>query len=106
MLEVTFDNKSKFEKHVTTISNKANRKLNALAIVTPYIDLTKKQMFYSRALNNKINRLHGRCVRIIYNHKTSPFNKLLEKDNSVSTHYRNIEALAISMYEVANRSSH
>ena len=63
-------------------------------------------MFYSRALNNKINRLHGRCVRIIYNHKTSPFNKLLEKDNSVSTHYRNIEALAISMYEVANRSSH
>ena len=42
------------------------------------------------------------AVCIIYNHKTSPFNKLLEKDNSVSTNYRNIEALAIGMYKVAN----
>ena len=40
-------------------------------------------MFHSRALNNKIYRLHERCLRIIYNDKTSTFNELLEKDNSV-----------------------
>ena len=33
LLWVTFDNKLKFEKHINTISQKANRKLNA-----PYMD--------------------------------------------------------------------
>ena len=59
-------------------------------------------MFHTRALNNKINRHHHeRCLRIIYNDKTSTFNELLEKDNSVSIHYSNIQALAIEMYKVA-----
>ena len=59
-------------------------------------------MFYSQALNNKINRLHERCLLIIYNDKPSTFNELLEKDNSVSIHYKKIQALAIEIYKVAN----
>ena len=39
---------------------------------------------------------------IIYNDKTSIFKELLEKDNSASIHYRNIQALATEMYKVAN----
>ena len=57
---------------------------------------------YSRALNNKLNRLHERCLRIIYSDKTSTFKELVEKDNSVSIHHRNIQALAIEKYKVAN----
>ena len=52
-------------------------------------------MCHSRALNNKINRLHGQCLRIIYNEQTSTLKELLEKNNAVSIHYRNIQALAI-----------
>ena len=52
-------------------------------------------MYHSRALNNKINILHERCLRIIYNHRTSTFKELLEKDTSVSIHYTNIQAVAI-----------
>ena len=37
----------------------------------------------------------------MYNDKTSTFKELLEKDDSVSIHYRNIQALAIDMYKVA-----
>ena len=59
-------------------------------------------MCHSRTLNNKINRLHERCLRIIYSDKISTFKELLEKDNSASIHYRNIQALAIEMYKVAN----
>ena len=33
-----------------------------------------------------INRLHERCLRIIYNDKLSNFEELLNKDNSVSIH--------------------
>ena len=55
-------------------------------------------MFHSHTLNNKINRLDERCLRIICNNKLSDFEELLL--NSVSIHYNNIHALAIEMYKV------
>ena len=42
LVGVTFHNKLNFEKHLTTICRKANRKLNALVRVTPYMNLQKK----------------------------------------------------------------
>ena len=57
-------------------------------------------MFHSRKLNNKINKLHERCLRIVYNDNRSTFKQLLEKDNSVSIHSRNLQALAIEMFKV------
>ena len=59
-------------------------------------------MFHSRTLNNKINRLHERCLCIIYNDNTSYFTELLESDNSVSVHHRNIQVLATELYKVVN----
>ena len=59
--------------------------------VTPYIDLLKRRIllsaffisqfgfcslvrvFHSRGKNNKINQIHERCLRIIYNDKKSTF---------------------------------
>ena len=52
-------------------------------------------MFHNGSLNNKINRLHERCLRIIYNDRSSNFEELLNKDNSVSIHYNNVHALTI-----------
>ena len=62
-------------------------------------------MFHSHCLNNKINRLHERCLRIIYNDKISNFEEFLNKDNSVSIHHNNIHAVAIEMSKVANNMS-
>ena len=50
--------------------------------------------------NNEINRLHERCLRIIYNDTRSSFNALLEKDGSVSIHERNIKVLATEIFKV------
>ena len=63
-------------------------------------------MFLSRALNNKRKRLHERCLHVIYNGKTFNFKKLLEKDNSVYMHYRNVETLAIEIFNAAYDISH
>ena len=43
-------------------------------------------MFHSPVKNNKINRIHERYLRIVYNDKKSTFFDLLEKDGSVSIH--------------------
>ena len=57
-------------------------------------------MCHSCKNNNKINRLHERCLRIRYNDKRSSFNALLEKDGSVSIHERNIKILPTEMFKV------
>ena len=49
-----------------------------------------------------MNRLHERCLRFLYNDKKSSFHDFLEKDGSVSIHYRNLRALAIEMYRICN----
>ena len=59
-------------------------------------------MMHSRKLNSKINRLHERCLRVTYNDGLSLFEELLETDNSVSVHNRNIQCLAIELYKVFN----
>ena len=60
------------------------------------------QMCHSRANNGKINRLHERCLQIIYSDKQSSFETLLEKDDSVSVYNRNLQILASEMYKIKN----
>ena len=57
-------------------------------------------MCHNRMYNNKINRLHDRYLRLIYINKRSSFEDLLEKDNAVSIHHKNLRALAIKMFKV------
>ena len=38
-------------------------------------------MFHSRRLNNKINSIHERALRITYQDNASAFEELLNKDN-------------------------
>ena len=59
-------------------------------------------MFHNRLINNKINRLHERYLRIVYNDNQSTFEEILEKDNTVSVHQRNLQFLAIELYNVVN----
>ena len=94
LLGIVFENKLKFDKHIEIISQKANRKLNVIARVRNYMELPKRRIlmntffkvqfyycpavwiFYFRSLNNRINRLHEHCLRIIYNDKLLCFEKL------------------------------
>ena len=47
-------------------------------------------MYHSKRLGKEINDLHERVLRITCGEKTSSFNELLEKDNSVSIHHKNL----------------
>ena len=58
-------------------------------------------MFHSRKLNNRINRIHERTLRIVYKDEVSSFEELLVKDESFTVHERNIQTLAIELYKAA-----
>ena len=59
-------------------------------------------MFHSRKLNNRINKIHERSRRIVYDDSKSTFRELLNKDNSFTIHERNIQTLVIELYKVVN----
>ena len=62
-------------------------------------------MFHSREMNNRINRIHERSLRIVYKNKQSTFQELLDRDKSVSVHHSNIRKLAIEIFKVKNNLS-
>ena len=57
-------------------------------------------MLYNRSLNNRINKLHERALRILYKDDISTFEQLLTKDESVTMHHGNMQKLAIEMYKL------
>ena len=52
-----------------------------------------------------VNRLHERCLRIVYGDTRSSFEDLLDKDKSVSIHLKNLQTLALEMFKVAKNLS-
>ena len=62
-------------------------------------------MFHSRTLNNRINKLHERGIRLVYNDSHLTFEELLSKDNSYTIHHMNLEKLATEMYKIENNLS-
>ena len=80
LLSITIDSKLSFDKHIQQICSRVSAKLKALARIAPFMNITKRKilmnvffnaqfsycpliwMFHSRKLNNKINKLHKRCL--------------------------------------------
>ena len=120
LLGILIDHKLTFENHLLNIVQKVNQKLQALARISKYIPRKKLRiimkafvssqfaycpliwMFHSRQINHKINKLHERALRIVYNDHFSSFEELLSKDKSVTVHQRNLQTLATEMYKILN----
>ena len=45
-------------------------------------------IFHAKQLNNRINSLHKKALRVTYEDRNSSFSELLGLDKSVSIHYR------------------
>ena len=60
-------------------------------------------MFHDRKIENKINKIQERALRIAYRDNTSQFKELLEKDHSVSVHQKNLHLLMIEIYRTKNQ---
>ena len=123
LLGISIDNNLSFDDHVAELCRKASQKLHALARISNFMKFKQRQivfksfiysqfgycplvwMFHSRKLNNRINKIHERSLRIIYDDSKLTFRELLDKDNSITIHERNIQILAIELYKVVNGMS-
>ena len=117
LLGILLDSKLNFDSHITSLCKKAGQKLSALARINHYLtpdqkllllnSVVKSQfsycpliwMFTSRYLNNALNSIHERALRLIYNDYELPFDRILEDNKQKSIHQKNIESLAIEIYK-------
>ena len=117
------DKKISFSEHVLKLCKKGNQKLHALARIAKYLSKQTLKtlmnafiqsqfkycsliwMFHSRTLNNKINRLHERALRIVHKNYDGTFQDLLNLDNGFTVHEKNLQKLAIEMYKIKNHLS-
>ena len=102
------------------ICKHASNKLDALARISHILNEQKRKilmnsfiltqfnycpivwMYCQRKSNNLINGIHERALRIAYNDYVSDFDALLIKDDYVTIHQRNINALTIEIYKTLN----
>ena len=95
LLGIKVDTKLNFNEHLNDIISKVSRKANAMSRVMPYMSLSEKKklvssycnsqfnyysliwMFHSCIINNEINCLHERYLRLLYGNQSSSFEKLL-----------------------------
>ena len=98
LLGETIDNHLKFESYIKKLCSKASQKVYALSRVSLYMSLYQRRMIMKsfimsqfghcpliwmneiRSLNNNINRIHERVLRIVYRDKKSTFKEFLEKN--------------------------
>ena len=91
LLGTTIDSNLNFDHHNNNVCKRASQKLNVLSRVAPYMNMQKKGvimksfvtsqfecrpliwMFPGRRLNNKINSIHERALRISYQDHISTF---------------------------------
>ena len=120
MLGITINSSLNFRKHINNFFKRASSKLNALARISGYMGLPKRRMrmklfitshfghcsmiwmFHGRQLNDKINSIHEKSLRITYYDSKWTFEESLDKENSASIRHRNLHVLATEMFKMKN----
>ena len=121
LLGVNLEGRLNFDFRVNKFLKRASKKYHALARVCNCMNKKKRRilmnafitsqfsycplvwMSHSRTMNNRINKIHEKGLRIAYKVKTNvSLDDLLKKDTSVSIHQRNLQILATEIYKVRN----
>ena len=123
LLGINIDNKLCFNEHISEICKKVTLKLHALSRISHFLSTEKLRtvmkafiesqfeyfpliwMFHSRTLNNKINRLHERALRLAYKDSKATFEELIDMDKSFTIRHRNLQKLVIEIFKVKNNLS-
>ena len=122
LIGILFNSTFDFDEHVTSLCRKASQKLNALSRVAHYMNLAQRRlimnafifsqfgycplvwMFHSRKLNNRINNIHERALKLFLEITNQSFSNCKSKI-SLSIHQRNLQIFATKIL-VAKNVSH
>ena len=120
LLGLTIDNKLNFEIHINNICKVASAKIKGLGRIRNRLNLSQAKilynsfilsqfnycclvwMFCSKTLQNKINQIQKRALRIVYNEPNLNLDKLVELEKSTTIYIKNIITLLTEVYKTTS----
>ena len=117
LLGIVIDRNLRFDEYILSQYKKAGRKLSVLVRIWKFMTIERRRMLIkafiesqfsycpvvwiccNRSCNNRINYLHVRALRIVYNDNFSSFEDLLQRDQSASIHHGKIRLLGIELHK-------
>ena len=119
LLGSTIGNKLNFGIHINDICKVAGTKIEGLGRISNRLNSSPAKilynsvilsqsnycciawMFCSKTLQNKINQIQKRALRIVYNEPNLNLDKLVELDEGTTIHIKNIIALLTEVYKTS-----
>ena len=122
---IKIDHELNFNEYVPSLCKKASQKVHVLSRIAYCMIFDQKRlilnsfitsnlsyfpivwMFHNRKLNERINHVHERALRIVYKDFNSHFknyNSWVE-DNSLNNNHRNLQKLVTEIFKVKNSLS-
>ena len=123
IIGVYFHNKLNFDFRLKKLCKKASQKIHALARLSAFMSIDRRKiimnafihsqfsycpliwMCHSKTMHTRLNKIHERSLRIVYQDNTSSFTEFLERSNSITIQDKNIQYLAIEIYKALNNLS-
>ena len=117
LLGITIDFELKFKEHINELFRKASYNLHTLQRIRRYLSVDKARllanafidsqfdyrpliwMFAGKTLINKICKIHHRTLKVVYDYFNKSYDELLELNNDLSIHQRNLRYLAIEVFK-------
>ena len=100
LLGIHIDNKLTFEPHACSLKFDQRKLLLNAFITSQFSYAPVVWMFHNQKLNNHINRIHERTLRIVYQDHNSTFEERLAKGGSFKIYDRNLQRLLIEIFKV------
>ena len=116
LLGITIDKKLTFKQHVENLCRKAQYKLHALRRIRKFLTIEKAKMlgnafidsqfnyapllwmFCRKTLYSKIEKIHHKTLKVIYQ-SNDTYENLLLHSNTVSVHQRHLRFLMTEIYK-------
>ena len=120
LLGVKVDHELNFNENVSSLCKKASQKPNAVSRIASCMTFDQRRlilnsfitshfcycpivwMFHSRKLNERINHIHERALRIVHKDFNFSFQELLIEDNCLNIHHRILQKLVTEIFKVKN----
>ena len=116
LLGIFLDSKLNFESHIGSLCRKAGQKISALARLKNYLTSDQRNLLFNSViksqftycpliwmftahLNNELNNIHERALRLIYNDHEKSFNSILTENDLKTIYQKILEFLAIEIYK-------
>ena len=117
LLGLTIDHKLKFDTHTDKLCKTARFKLHALRRIRTFVTIQQEKLLANSFVNTqfgyapliwmithknlilKVNQLHRRTLRMVYDDYNSTYEELLASYNDISIHQKHLRHLAIEVYK-------